>query len=88
MRMSWHTIRDGEQALIFNRQGEGRLVVGPRRVSSPVRPALDGGRITSIPPVQVLLFTQQIEYLERRVASQNQYLIVQHRDGRKESVPG
>ena len=30
--MSFHTIKDGEQALIFNRGGSGRVVVGPRRV--------------------------------------------------------
>ena len=27
-------VREGEQALIFNRSGRGRLAIGPRRVSS------------------------------------------------------
>ena len=34
--MSFHTIKDGEQALIFNRGGSGRVVVGPRRVRETV----------------------------------------------------
>ena len=34
--MSFHTIKDGEQALIFNRGGSGRVVVGPRRVRARV----------------------------------------------------
>jgi len=31
--MSFHTVQDGQQALIFSHGGSGRLVVGPRRVS-------------------------------------------------------
>ena len=31
--MGYETIKEGQQALIFNEQGQGRLVVGPRRVS-------------------------------------------------------
>ena len=34
--MSFHTIKDGEQVLIFNRGGSGRVVVGPRRVRERV----------------------------------------------------
>ncbi len=67
-------------------QAGGGATEGKNR--SPGRPALAGGRVTSIPPVQVHVFSQEVEYLQRRVASQTQYLIVQHRDGRKESVPG
>ena len=37
---------------------------------------------------QVYLYSEEIEYLERRVATQTQYLVVKHRDGRKENVPG
>ena len=31
--MKYKTIREGEQAVIYNHLGEGRLVVGPERVS-------------------------------------------------------
>ena len=31
--MGYTTIEEGQQALIFNREGRGRLVIGPRRVS-------------------------------------------------------
>lgn len=41
-----------------------------------------------IGPRRVYLFDEEIEYLERRVASQTQYLVVKHRDGRKENIPG
>ena len=30
--MGFHTIKDGEQALVFSSGGQGTLVVGPRRV--------------------------------------------------------
>ena len=30
--MGYHTIREGEQALVFNNAGQGTLVIGPRRV--------------------------------------------------------
>ena len=32
--------------------------------------------------------TENVEYLQRYVASQTQYLVVKHRDGRKEHLPG
>ena len=32
--MGYHTIKEGEQALVFSNEGQGTLVVGPRRVSS------------------------------------------------------
>ncbi|XP_064395778.1 uncharacterized protein LOC135342867 [Halichondria panicea] len=35
-----------------------------------------------------LSLDEEIEYLPRRVASQDQYLVVKHRDGRKESIQG
>ncbi len=39
--------------------------------------------------VQVWLwYDEDLEFLPRRVASQDQYLVVKHRDGRKESIPG
>jgi len=31
---------------------------------------------------------EDIEFLQRYVASQTQYLVVKHRDGRKENLPG
>ena len=31
--MKFKTVREGEQAVIFNHLGEARLVVGPQRVS-------------------------------------------------------
>ena len=31
---------------------------------------------------------EQLEYLLRLVASQNQYLVVKHRDGQKEHIAG
>ena len=30
--MGYHTIKEGEQALVFSSGGSGTLVVGPRRV--------------------------------------------------------
>ena len=30
--MGFHTIKDGDQALVFSSGGQGTLVVGPRRV--------------------------------------------------------
>ena len=30
--MGYHTIKEGEQALVFSNEGQGTLVVGPRRV--------------------------------------------------------
>ena len=97
--MGFKVVQEGEQALIFSRGGQGRLVIGPRRVSSACelaatmapRASLGVGsdelsRILHAP--QVYLFSQEIEYLERRVATQTQYLIVKHRDGRKEHITG
>ena len=32
--MKFKTVRDGEQVIILNHLGEGRLIVGPSRVST------------------------------------------------------
>lgn len=32
--MGYHTIKEGEQALVFSTGGRGTLVIGPRRVST------------------------------------------------------
>lgn len=87
-RMGYHTIKEGDQALVFNSGGQGTLVIGPRRVRRwnvcvHTLPWLD-----TITRQQVYIFRGDIEYLRRYVADQNQYLQVKYRDGRKENEPG
>lgn len=45
-------------------------------------------RLIEGPRMVWLSYDEEIEFLPRRVASQDQYLIVKHRDGRKEHIPG
>jgi len=35
--MGFETVEEGQQALLFNNQGQGTLVIGPRRVSTSYR---------------------------------------------------
>ena len=85
--MGYHTIKEGEQALVFNRGGQGRLVVGPRRVRmSQIINAMC--HTISMVILQVFIGRGEIEQLTRYVANQNQYMEVKYRDGRKENEPG
>ena len=86
--MGFRTIKENEQVLIFNRQGSARQVSGPRRVSFQLSlPKLSNYKHGLC--FQLWLGTyEKLEYMPRYVASQDQYLIVQHRDGRKEHITG
>ena len=56
--MKFKTILEGEQAVIFNHLGEGRLLVGPARVNTPQPPYkyISRARPVSMLAIQTLLF--------------------------------
>lgn len=82
------------QAIVYNLEGEARIVEGPQRVSN-VDIEVARYRRTMIATFfllllwhQLFLWREKIEYLTRYTASQTEYLIVKHRKGKVEHIKG
>ncbi|KAF6031156.1 hypothetical protein EB796_010514 [Bugula neritina] len=65
--MKFKTVREGEQAVLFNYLGEGTLIKGPKRV---------------------FIFRDRLVMLERKTASQYEYLELKDNVGNVTHVPG
>jgi hypothetical protein len=64
----WFTVlREGERALVLDREGRGEIVTGPRRI---------------------FRWRKRIEHLSHYIAFPGEFLILKHRDGQQEHLPG